>query len=68
MTLHGVPLFITDDHLGYFFSQFGKVAGVSAVKGKTGIATGDVDIYVTVDRKNFGDFRIFSYVEAGLFT
>lgn len=42
-------------HLGYFFSQLGEVAEVSAVKGKNSIATGDVDIFVTVDRKNFSD-------------
>lgn len=52
VTLHGVgvPLFISGDHLDFFFTQFEEVAGV---KGKTGIATGDTEILLTVDRKKF---------------
>ncbi|CAE1242006.1 unnamed protein product [Acanthosepion pharaonis] len=51
--LHGGPLFISLDHLGFFFSKFGEVASVSAVKSKAGIATEDVEVIVTVTRKNF---------------
>lgn len=39
--------------MGLFFSQFGKVADVLAVKYKTGIVTGNIEILITVDRKHF---------------
>lgn len=39
--LHEVPLFISEAHLGFFYSKFGEVADVSAVKVRTGIATRD---------------------------
>lgn len=53
VTLHEVPLFISLDHLGIFFSKFGEVASVSAVKSKTGIDNEDVEIMVTVTREIF---------------
>lgn len=53
VTLHGVPLYISEDQLGYFFAQFCEVSDVSPVKSKTGIATGDMENWITVTRKNF---------------
>lgn len=44
--LHGVHLYILLDHLGFFFSKFGKVA-----RDKAGIAAEDVEVMVS--RKNF---------------
>lgn len=46
-----VPLFI----MGFFFSKFGEVHGISTVKSKAEITTSDVEIMVTVNRKNFMD-------------
>lgn len=54
VTLHGVSLFITGDHLEFFFVKFGKVNDVSAVKSKAGI-TGDVKIMMTINRRIFMD-------------
>lgn len=51
--LHGVPLYITEDHLGFCFSKFEEVADVPTVKGKTGIVTGDIEILNTINRRNF---------------
>lgn len=53
VTLHGDPFSISEDHLGCFFSQFDEVSEVSSVISKTGIAKGDMEIWVTVTRKNF---------------
>lgn len=50
VTLHGVPFGGT---LVFFFSKFGEVADVTLVKSKAGIATGAVEIMLTVNRKNF---------------
>lgn len=55
VALHGVSVYISKDHLSFFFSKFGEVAEFSAVKGKTGIATGDIEILITVNRRNFMD-------------
>lgn len=55
MTMHGVHLYISDNHLGFFFATFGEVSIVSPIKSKVGIATGDVEIVVAVTRKNFID-------------
>lgn len=41
---------ITEERIGVFFSQFREVAAVS---GKTGIATGDYVLQITLIRKNF---------------
>lgn len=50
--LPGVPLYNTEDHLGFSFSKFEDVADVPTVKGKTGIVTGDIEILITVNRRN----------------
>lgn len=49
VTVHGVPIDISEDRLGAFFALYGKVEKV------TGIATGDVTIEITLTRKNFID-------------
>lgn len=36
MTLHGVPLYISDNYLGFFFAKFGEVSSVSSIKSKAG--------------------------------
>lgn len=50
VTLHRIPLFISEDHLGFSFSQFGEVL---PIRSKAGIATGDVEILITLNRKQF---------------
>lgn len=55
ITLHDVTMYITEGHLGAYFSNYGLVDDVSAVKGKSLITTSDVDIMVTLFRKNFID-------------
>lgn len=51
VTLHRVPVFIMEDHLGFFFSKFGQVNDVSAVKSKARIVTGDFEVWVTIKTK-----------------
>lgn len=51
--LHGVPLYISKDNVGFFYSKFGEVADMSTVKRKARIATGDVEVMLTVNRKHF---------------
>lgn len=46
ITVHGVPVDISEDRMGAFFSKFGKVEEVKALLGKPGIATGDVELQV----------------------
>lgn len=47
--IHGVPMDICNDRMGVFFSKYGQVE----VKIKTGIAPGDMELSVMVDRKSF---------------
>lgn len=49
VTLHGLPRYIFEDHVDFFFSKSGEVT----VKSKADIDTDDVEIMLTVDRKNF---------------
>lgn len=53
ITVHGVPADISDDRMGSFFSKFGQVEEVSAIMGKTGIATGDMVLQVILNRPAF---------------
>lgn len=53
--MHGVPIDISEDRLGAFFAQYGKVEWVAGIVSKAGIATGDVLIEITLTRKNFND-------------
>lgn len=36
VTLHGVPLYITEDHLGFFLVEFVRVPDVTSVKKQVG--------------------------------
>lgn len=46
-------MYITEDHLGYYVAKSGKVADVSSIKRKTGIATSDTEIMFTLTMKIF---------------
>lgn len=39
-----MPLYISENHLGFFFAEFGKVSSVKPIKSKAGITTSDVEI------------------------
>lgn len=51
VNLHGVTLYITVNHLGFFFAKFVEVADVSSLQLKASIATGGFDIKGTLTRK-----------------
>lgn len=55
VTLHREPLYITENHFGFFFAKFREVVDISSVKSKVGIATGDFEVTVTLTKKNFMD-------------
>lgn len=48
ITLHGMPIDITGDHFGDYFSQYESVGYVSSITDKAGIATGDFELQVKV--------------------
>lgn len=50
VTIHRIP---SEDHLGFFFSQFAEVSELSPIRSKAGIATSDVEICITLNRKQF---------------
>lgn len=54
INLRGVPLDIKEERLGAFFSQFGQVADVTAAAGKSGIATGEFVLQVTLTQEFYG--------------
>lgn len=39
--------------MGVFFAKFIEVAGVSSVKSKAGVATGDFEVMITLTRRIF---------------
>lgn len=51
--LHGVLMYITNDHLGVFMAKYGQVKEVSAVRSRAGIATSDYEVMVIMTRKDF---------------
>lgn len=53
ITLHGVPTYITEDHLGAFFTDYGPVDGVSSIKDKSDIATSGFEVLVTLSQPKF---------------
>lgn len=55
VTVHVVPIDISEDRQGAFFAQYGKVERVGGVISKAGISTGDALIEITLTRKNFND-------------
>lgn len=55
ITLHWVPMYITEDHLGAFFAEYAPVDEVSSIKSKSGIFTGDFEVLVTLTRPKFNE-------------
>lgn len=55
VTVHGVPIDISEDRLGAFFAHYGKVEKVTGVISKAGIATGDIVLEITLTCQNFID-------------
>lgn len=53
ITVHGVPVDVSTDRMGAYFSKFGSVEEVKAITGKSGIATGDIELQVTITRSSF---------------
>lgn len=53
MTVHRIPVDIPDDRMGAFFTKFGEVNEVKALSSKAGIETGDMEIQITLNRKDF---------------
>lgn len=49
ITLHRVPMYITEDH----FADYGPVVGVYTIKTKWGIASSDFEVLVTLTRPKF---------------
>lgn len=54
VTLHEVPMVLTEERLGVF-SKYGEVEDVSASARKMGIVTGDYLLQITMSRKYFMD-------------
>lgn len=48
ITVHGVPVDISEDRMGAFFAKYELVEEVCAVISKSGIATGDIVLQVTM--------------------
>lgn len=55
ITVHGVHVETTNDHLEAYFSQFESVEDVTSILSKSGIAAGDFEIHMTMTRKGFID-------------
>lgn len=54
ITLHGMPMDIEEEDLvGAFFTEYGQVEEITVVRSKTGIATGDIILQVTMSHKYF---------------
>lgn len=51
----GVSMYISNDHLGAFFSDFGPVEEVSSIKSKAGFATSDYKVMLTLTRPKFNE-------------
>lgn len=64
VTVHGVPIDITEDRLGEFFAQYSKVDEVAGVTSKAEIATGDIVLDISLTRKSIADIpNILMYRE-----
>lgn len=44
---------ISDNRMGTFFTKFGEVNKVKALMRKAGIETGDMEVHITLNRKQF---------------
>lgn len=53
VTIHGVPVDITTNRMGAFFTKYGEVNEVKALSSKSGIETGDMEVQITLDQHNF---------------
>lgn len=53
VTIHGVSVDISEDRMGSFFTKYSEVSEVKALMSKANIATVDMELYITVNRKNF---------------
>lgn len=53
VTILGVSVDISEDRMGSFFTKYSEVSEVKALMSKANIATGDMELYITVNRKNF---------------
>lgn len=51
-------MYITEDNLGAFFSDYIPVEGISSIKSKSGIATSDLEVLVTVNRFKYNEISI----------
>lgn len=49
ITVHGVPVDISEDCVGSFFAKYGQVE-VCAINSKCGIVTGDIELHVILTR------------------
>lgn len=55
ITLHAVPMYIIEEHLGAFFSSYGSVVRVSSIKSKSGITIIDFEVLVTLTWPKFNE-------------
>lgn len=53
VTLHSVPMYIKDDHVGDFFTLYDQVDEVAWILSKSGVPTGDFLVQVILDRSKF---------------
>lgn len=53
ITLHKVPIYITEEHFGAFLSDYGPVMELTSIKSKLDIATSDFEVMVTLTRPKF---------------
>lgn len=68
MTVHGMPMDITEDQIGIFFTQYRQVEDISAVISKAGIATKDFVLQMTVTCRSFVEIpNILMYWEKRMF-
>lgn len=51
--LHGVPMYISEDHLEASMVKYGSIEEVSSVKSQVGISTSDFQVMVTMSHKSF---------------
>lgn len=66
ITLDGVPMYITEEYLGVFFSDYGAVGEVSSVRSKAGIVTSDYKHMVTLTHKKFTEVPMYPLVADGI--
>lgn len=60
--VHGVPMVISEDRVEAFFAKYDQVEEICAVTSKSGIATGDIALQVTLTRQTQpAAFTLFSF-------